>query len=231
MDEMPKMRTTKQKVYTIDELDEAARERALDSIREGQADYDWWDTTYDQFVDEWKGVIDFNTKPVKLMSGKTRYDPEIFFSGFWSQGDGASFYGTIGVYDYLKITKQLTKYRSLAKASAGENYTWKIEEIPHGGGGCHSGYMTIDGYDWDGFENERAANQYSALVPEVKQWVRGLADDLYNRLQSEYEWLTSEESCLDSISANGYVFYESGKFAGSSWETDEDVETDEDETE
>ena len=34
------------------------------------------------------------TSPVRLMGGGTRQKPHIYFSGFWSQGDGASFEGT-----------------------------------------------------------------------------------------------------------------------------------------
>jgi hypothetical protein len=43
--------------------------------------------------------IELRQLPVKLMSGGTRYDPCIYFSGFSSQGDGACFEGT---YRYKK---------------------------------------------------------------------------------------------------------------------------------
>ena len=37
--------------------------------------------------------IRLKTTPVRLMGGGTRQKPCIWFSGFWSQGDGACFEG------------------------------------------------------------------------------------------------------------------------------------------
>ena len=43
---MPKTRTTTIEVYQYDELDERAKERALDWYAAGVFDYEWWDLIY-----------------------------------------------------------------------------------------------------------------------------------------------------------------------------------------
>ena len=35
------------KLFSLDELDQRARDRAIDSLRGAQVDHDWWDCTYD----------------------------------------------------------------------------------------------------------------------------------------------------------------------------------------
>ncbi len=51
----------------------------IEKHRDINVDHDWWDCTYDHFMEDMKQV------------GITVKDMR--FSGFWSQGDGASFTG------------------------------------------------------------------------------------------------------------------------------------------
>ncbi|TCM85449.1 hypothetical protein EV216_10723 [Rhodovulum steppense] len=55
---------------------------------------DWWDAVYEDLerVCEILGIR-LKTTPVRLMGGRTRAKPCIWFSGFWNQGDGACFEG------------------------------------------------------------------------------------------------------------------------------------------
>nr|WP_292053745.1 hypothetical protein [Mesorhizobium sp.] len=84
-------------VYRLDELSEAAKEKARAWYREGAFDHDWFEFVYDDFerICEILGV-ELKTRAVRLMGGGTRQKPCIWFSGFWSQGDGASFEGRYG---------------------------------------------------------------------------------------------------------------------------------------
>lgn len=82
-------------VYTFKELlelkNEKAIERAREKLREWATSHDWYEYTYE----EWKKILE--------AIGFT--SPEIQFSGFWSQGDGASF--TSGV-DVAKVLSFMT---------------------------------------------------------------------------------------------------------------------------
>jgi hypothetical protein len=77
-------------VYQFPELSDAAKEKARSWYRELGPHDDWWDAVYEDFerVCEILGIR-LKTTPVRLMGGGTRAKPCIWFSGFWSQGDGA----------------------------------------------------------------------------------------------------------------------------------------------
>ena len=81
-------------VYQFPELSEAAKEKARTWYRELGPHDDWWDAVYEDFerVCEILGIR-LKTTSVRLMGGGTRAKPCIWFSGFWNQGDGASFEG------------------------------------------------------------------------------------------------------------------------------------------
>lgn len=75
----------------FNDLDDRAKERARDWYRRGALDYEWWDSTEDYWKD-WLVRAGFS-------------DPEIAFSGFSSQGDGASFTGKS--FDFNKFVNML----------------------------------------------------------------------------------------------------------------------------
>lgn len=79
-------------VYRLNELSDAAKDKARAWYREGGFDYDWYDAVYEDFqrIAEILG-LNLKTRTVRFMGGDTRQDPCIWFRGFWSQGDGACF--------------------------------------------------------------------------------------------------------------------------------------------
>ena len=83
---MPRIREIT--LYQFDELDDAAKNRAMDWYREGALDYDWWESCYEAAANAGAHMgIDLGKK------GRNA-GPAIYFSGFSSQGDGACFEGT-----------------------------------------------------------------------------------------------------------------------------------------
>lgn len=87
-------------VYRFDELSDTARQKARAWYREGGFDYDWHAFVYEDFehVCEILGLR-LKTRTVRLHGGASRQDPCIWFTGFWSQGDGACFEAS---YSYAK---------------------------------------------------------------------------------------------------------------------------------
>ena len=77
-------------VYDFTELPDAAKDKARAWFRE-TIDHDyWWDSVYDGFEQICPILgITLATATVRLIGGGTRQKPCIWFSGFWSQGDGA----------------------------------------------------------------------------------------------------------------------------------------------
>src|SRR3546814_4556596 len=92
-------------VYCLDELPEAAKEKARAWYREGGFDYDWFEFVYEDFerVCDILGVrLDMTS--VRLFGGGTRRKPCIWFSGCWSQGDGGSEEHTSELQSLMRIS-------------------------------------------------------------------------------------------------------------------------------
>ena len=94
-------------VYRLNELSDAAKDKARAWYREGGFDYDWYDAVYEDFqrIAEILG-LNLKTRTVRLMGGGTRQEPCIWHLGFWSQGDGACFESW---YSYRKHAPRLIR--------------------------------------------------------------------------------------------------------------------------
>ena len=81
-------------VFTIDELSDAAKENARIWYRDQGLHDEWYDFLYEDF-EAICGILGITlaTTPVRLYGGGNRDKPQIFWSGFSFQGDGASFAG------------------------------------------------------------------------------------------------------------------------------------------
>ena len=202
-------------VYQLAELSGAARENARAWYREGGFDYDWYDTTFEDFehICEILGVR-LKTRAVRLMGGGTRQQPRIFFTGFWSQGDGACFEA---FYSYRKnasrdIRGHAPKDDRLHAIADGlqtvqrRNFYQLRADVSHRGHYYHAYCMAIsverDSPAWQGMTADAEEVVIEAL--------RDLAAWLYRQLESEYEYLTSDASVDEAIIANAYTFTESG---------------------
>ena len=85
------------KAYTFDELSDAAKENARKWFREMSDGDDFWtDSVYDESVEQGGYMgIKFKDRPLHTRDGNTIVTGVcIWWSGFWSQGDGACFEGT-----------------------------------------------------------------------------------------------------------------------------------------
>lgn len=204
-------------VFTLDELpDGAAKDRARAWFREGMesdelTDYDDWETI--------AGIlgVEFRTQPVKLYGGGVRYGPVIHWSGFSSQGDGASWEGSYkyarqaakrirqhapqdarlhAIADALQAVQKANGYRLEARVTTSGHYS-------------HSGTMDVETFK--GGADLRDAGDTAAKVRDA---LRGFADWIYRQLESQWEYLTSDESVDESIMCNGYTFTADGRRFG-----------------
>ncbi len=127
------------------ELSEDQQDHVVDKLSDINVHHSWYESTYDYYHAKLE-TLGF-------------YDIKFEFSGFWSQGDGASF---------TAKHKRGTIYKS-------SRYS-------------HSGTMQCDD------------NKALLMV------ARRMADKLYKSLQSEYDYLTSKETIIETIKANDYEF-------------------------
>ena len=84
----------KMTVYPFEELEEAARERAREWYRSLGDPEDWHACVLEDFTEVCERLgVRLRTHRVKLFGGGTREEPNVYFQGFGSQGDGACFEG------------------------------------------------------------------------------------------------------------------------------------------
>ncbi|MGV6876574.1 antitoxin of toxin-antitoxin stability system [Pseudochelatococcus sp. B33] len=207
------------RVYQLDELSDAARERARAWYREGSLDSDWYDATFEDFehICEILGLR-LKTRPVRLYGGGSRQKPCIWFSGFSSQGDGAcfdSFYSyrkeaPRHIRGYAPQDKELHRIADALQAIQRRNFYQLHAEASHRGHYYHEYSMTIS--------VERDSPTYQDMTADaedvVTETLHDLARWLYRQLEREYEYLTSDEAVDEAILANEYTFTETGRRFG-----------------
>ena len=209
-------RIVKTTVYELKELSGSARERARAWYRESCLDYDWHECIYEDFetVCGLLGVT-LRTSPVRLMGGGTRQKPHVYFSGFWSQGDGASFEGT---YAYARGAARTVRAHAPKDAELHAitdaladiqrpNFYQLGADIRQSGRYCHEYTMAIhverDSPTWQDMTDCADTTVIEAL--------RDLARWLYRQLEREYNYLTSDEAVDETIMANEWTFTAQGQ--------------------
>lgn len=167
--------------------------------------HDWWDCVESDFVEDMKAV------------GITV--SQLNFSGFWSQGDGACFAGKLGdakVYLDHHHADQFPMIRKLLE-HGGDVWATSV----HTGRYCHHLSTTITAdhdllfsvidaptefhravvEEWDRLLGDEMADFEKALI---EQW-RTYMQDVYRKLEAEYDHLTSDDEVWAAIEANELV--------------------------
>ena len=208
-------RIVKTTVYELKELSEAARERARAWYRESCLDWDWHEYVYEDFetVCELLGVT-LRTSSIRLMGGGTRQTPRVYFRGFWSQGDGASFEA---VYRYAQGASAAVRAHApkdielhmIADVLADiqrRNFFQLIGDIRQRGPYCHEYTMAIDVERDSPTWQDETDDAREAIVEAM----RDLARWLYRQLEREYRYLSSDEVVDETIAANECTFTADG---------------------
>lgn len=203
-------------VFKFDELSDGAKENARAWYRQFVfSDSNDWDHVIEDAVECARIIgIDISSHSVKTFGGSTVEEPDVQFSGFSSQGDGASFDGS---YRYakggLKAIKSYapndTELHRIAKAlqDIQRRYFYKlIASVSQRGRYSNSSSMDI--------RLEHADDINIGLnADNVTQALRDFADWIYRQLEREYEYQNSYEQVDANIIANEYEFDEEGKVA------------------
>jgi len=210
-------------LYGFKELTPEAQQLVIDASRYFRVeDADWYEYLFDDFEEVCKCL------GVEIAEGRHSVRA-IRFSGFCSQGDGASFEGQ---YRYRKgWRKALKAYAPVDEKleSIGEDLQeaqrqsrYNIDaRVTVSGRYSNSGCMRVDAELWD---EERPVGDETLNQGEesIKEALRRLADWLYSRLNDEHDYLTGDEYIRESLSesdaeycACGRVFSETEHVVGS----------------
>lgn len=193
-------------VYTFDELSDEAKEKALDECRDHNTDDNWHDFVIEYWQDEKLPAMGFQ-------------NAKIAYSGFWSQGDGASFTckaESFDVLEFLKSQKALKDFPTLVKYIRNESIAVNASVYRIDTYYSHENtvsvetevvyYKDVSSELYVKIEKEEA--RLNGLIKEV---VRSTSRQIYNELEESYESLRTDEAVKDTILANEYTFDINGK--------------------
>ena len=206
-------------VYPISELTDSARETARNWYRQHCFDHPWYDFVFEDFqtICELLGIR-IATSAVHRIGGRPSDYPHIFFRGFWSQGDGASFagryrYGTNSaraIRDHAPRDKDLHRIADTLHELQRRNFYQLHADIRQRGRYTHECTMTI--------EVERDSPNWQPPTDDAEdtltEAMRDLARWLYRHLEQEYDYQSSDEQVDESIALNGYTFTADGQRFG-----------------
>lgn len=172
----------------------------IDKYWDINVDHEWWEYTYDEYK------IEMQTKGITV--------DEMNFTGFYSQGDGASFTGRVDMIAFLKV-HGLEEHFMGATFFAGQGELWA--EITRGSSrylheNSVSVNLIVDSYNnyeddstrYQVYETMQEVMEHEVkdLEIEVEDICKGYMRDLYAKLRDEYEYLTSKEVIWETIVAN-----------------------------
>ena len=206
-------------VYQFNELNDTAKERARTWYRRASEGDNWFSESVIEDASTIAAIIgiDVRQSPVKLMGGGTRLEPTIYWSGFASQGDGACFEG---FYSYKPgsvaavkaYAPQDTELHRIAEELQGIQapFFYRLSAtIKHRGHYYHEHSMEVSA-DYSGDDSRDIIEAESALSEAFSDF----AHWIYRHLESEYEWINSDEVVNETIVANEYTFDEEGNRDG-----------------
>ena len=202
------MRVIEKEIFKYEELDDRAKDKAKDWYRQFvfNDSCDW------EFVFE-DAVQAADILGINIDHRRGSREPAIYFSGFWSQGDGACFEGS---YRYAKgATKKIREYAPQdtelhriadeLQSIQRRNFYKLCARMTHSGRYSHSGCMDASVWHYD--------DQYRDIgdaEDDIAQLMRDFADWIYDQLEKEYEYQCSDNVVEESIIANEYEFDEDG---------------------
>jgi hypothetical protein len=214
--------------YSFEELSPEAQRNALDELWDINIEYSDW---HEPIIEDFEGDLK------ELGVG----DVEVSYSGFYSQGDGASFTGD--VFDTKIFMSKALGLKNSEFLDMGE------EEKPEDEGSRLRADLLDIGFDTrekltpDNFmiKIERTSNRYShentiegrvdiedipeslqdeidideyenQIMESVTDWARSTSKDLYRKLERYYDNLRSDEEVKETIIGNDYKFDKDGNF-------------------
>ncbi len=212
-------RTVETVVYAIEELSDTAKESARAWFRATCLEHEWYDAVFEDFETICRILgVTLRTSPVKLFGGGTRENPHLFFRGFASQGDGASFEGSLGyapggaraIRAHAPKDEELHRIADELQAAQKRNFFQLTGSIRTRGHYCHEYSMEID--------VERDSPTWQPMTDGAEdvliEAMRDLARWLYRQLEREYDYLTSDDAVDEAIVVNAFTFTAEGRRFG-----------------
>jgi hypothetical protein len=188
------IKTIQETIYSFSELPENLQEKVIAEFNADFGLFDARNTIYD--AGELATIIGINNF-------------KVYYSGFYSQGDGACY---TGVYSYNKGSLQNIKayapldtelhtiLQQLNRLQRKHGYKVEIN-IRHD---CRYYHANSCNYLFNKDLSQAEERAFIAALKEFMHWI-------YSRLKSDYEFCTSDEYVKEYIESNDYMFRSNGQ--------------------
>jgi hypothetical protein len=192
--------------------------KLIDKYRDINVDVNaWWECVYDDFKEDMAKI-------------GIRVD-QIYFSGFWSQGDGACFEGCVTNWELFINSLGHSNPHLIAVADGHwtfsskhkhnhyyhENTVYFFDDsisLPSGADDDEWAH-----YNLDAEETLRKAvalaqlAQFQGIEADFKEAFKNHMRTLYRRLEEEYEYRTSDDAVWETLEANDLITEEESAYA------------------
>lgn len=193
------MKTTTINLYTFDELSKDVQAKVLDKYRDINTD-----------IDTLGWYPDLTSEKEKALYDLGYVDAKIKFSGFGSQGDGASFTASVDLPTVCKLLK-IELPQSFLDWCDDEGASL---EVVRGTGYISNHYFhenTVSAEMQNAYYSpEQFDNLIAELENKVTADVREESKKIYRAIEEDYTYHTSDENVADTIRANEYMFEADG---------------------
>lgn len=196
------MKTIELKLYKFDELSKEVQEKVIEKNRDINVYDDWHEFILEDWIKE-------------VIPSKGFEATNIYYSGFWSQGDGAMF-------EYDGISDELLNEFIDTLNLSPMRRQWLVNNLYAGANGKHRGHYSHEKccshtIHWDIANAHWSTNLY--------KWIESFADDfeafiidryedicreLYRALEESYDYLTEERQIVETLYGQDYDYTENG---------------------
>jgi|GEM_PF-1420670 len=181
-------------VYLLEELSEKAKQKAIEKNRTINVDYGDW---YTGVVEGWQEIL-----------GQCGFcNAEIYFRGFWSQGDGACFDASVNL-DFFFASP---KYRHLKRIQNLIEVTITKNQYANHYHHAKTRYVEVALDDYSGRRFPRVGQLLDQLQVDIEQARESYCNGIYEALRQEYESQTSDNAVAETLVANEYEFMSDGE--------------------
>ena len=213
-------------LYQFDELSDKAKEKARDYYVNNWMHDEWYECTYEAMKEDGHHNYGFNVKDIR-------------FSGFWSQGDGASWCGSVNVPAWIKSKpSQYQEHPTTQIVLALIEEGWVDEQVLVSFSSshyCHENTMDVGGIghyhlimedvvmESGMFKGAQVGDLIKIIdAPhgvlydmsrELEQDCKAFARTIYRELEADYDASTEDENIAANYAANDVWFDESGRMA------------------
>lgn len=190
--EASKKEAAREKIVTLltfEELTPEQQAKVIEKNRYINTEFDDWD----QFVIE---------DVVQDLATKGYNDAKILYSGFGSQGDGASFTATIDLSKVLELLGLSDLSKVVSESVTDQSGSWRAY-VKQSGRYYHENTMSVEiEYDGESKVEDKIPSMEAAILEDAK----ANAKEIYKKLENEYEGQQSDEAVKDTLIANEVEF-------------------------